>query len=303
MRTIDSNAKLRLGYRIRKNKISYIMITPFFCFFIFFTVLPIIAAIILSFTDFNILQFPKFVGLENYRRLFLDDEIFTLALKNTLVLAIINGPLSYLASFFMAWLINEMPKHLRVFMTLVFYAPSISGNIYFIWNFLFSGDAYGYINGLLLSIGVINEPILWFADPSTAMFVVILVQFWTSLGTSFLAFVAGFQSVDKGLYEAAAIDGVRNRFEELWYVTIPSMKDMLLFGAVMLISGTFSVGAITDALTGGANSVAGSTLTIVNHMNDFGSVRYEMGYASAIAVILFAMVYLSKRIIFRLLKW
>ena len=303
MRTIDSNAKLRLGYRIRKNKISYIMITPFFCFFIFFTVLPIIAAIILSFTDFNILQFPKFVGLENYRRLFLDDEIFTLALKNTLVLAIINGPLSYLASFFMAWLINEMPKHLRVFMTLVFYAPSISGNIYFIWNFLFSGDAYGYINGLLLSIGVINEPILWFADPSTAMFVVILVQFWTSLGTSFLAFVAGFQSVDKGLYEAAAIDGVRNRFEELWYVTIPSMKDMLLFGAVMQISGTFSVGAITDALTGGANSVAGSTLTIVNHMNDFGSVRYEMGYASAIAVILFAMVYLSKRIIFRLLKW
>ena len=154
-----------------------------------------------------------------------------------------------------------------------------------------------------MSLGIINEPILWLSNPSTALFVVILVQFWTSLGVSFLAFIAGFQSVDKGLYEAAAIDGVKNRFEELWYVTIPSMKDMLLFGAVMQISNTFSVGAVTDALTGGASSVAGSTITIVNHMGDYGSIRYEMGYASAIAVVLFAMVYLSKRIIFRLLKW
>lgn len=295
--------KLSLGYRMKKSAISYAMIIPFFAFFIFFTVIPIIAAILLSFTDFNMLQLPSFIGLTNYQRLFLDDEIFILALKNTLVLAIINGPLSYIVAFLMAWLINEMPKAVRVFMTLIFYAPSISGNIYFIWTFLFSGDSYGYINGLLLSSGIISEPILWLSDTSTAMLIVILVQFWTSLGVSFLAFIAGFQSVDKGLYEAAAIDGVRNRFEELWYVTIPNMKDMLLFGAVMQISGTFSVGAVTDALTGGANSVAGSTLTIVNHMNDYGSVRYEMGYASAIAVVLFAMVYLSKKVIFRLLKW
>ena len=295
--------KLSLGYRMKKSAISYAMIIPFFAFFIFFTVIPIIAAILLSFTDFNMLQFPSFVGLTNYQRLFLDDEIFTLALKNTLVLAVINGPLSYIVAFLMAWLINEMPKSVRVFMTLIFYAPSISGNIYFIWTFLFSGDSYGYINGILLSMGIISEPILWLSDTSTAMFVVILVQFWTSLGVSFLAFIAGFQSVDKGLYEAAAIDGIKNRFEELWYVTIPNMKDMLLFGAVMQISGTFSVGAVTDALTGGANSVAGSTLTIVNHMTDYGNIRYEMGYASAIAVVLFAMVYLSKKAIFRLLKW
>ena len=295
--------KFSLRYRMRKSAVSYVMIAPFFAFFIFFTVLPIIAAILLSFTDFNMLEFPGFVGLENYKRLILDDEIFVLALKNTLVLAIINGPVSYFVAFLMAWLINEMPKYLRVFMTLVFYAPSISGNIYFIWTFLFSGDAYGYINGVLLSWGIINEPILWLNDTSTAMFVVILVQFWTSLGVSFLAFIAGFQSVDKGLYEAAAIDGIRNRFEELWYVTIPNMKEMLLFGAVMQISNTFSVGAVTDALTGGANSVAGSTITIINHMGDYGNVRYEMGYACAIAVVLFAMVYLSKKPIFRLLKW
>lgn len=299
----SADNKLTLGYRMRKSAISYAMLAPFVAFFVFFTVLPIIAAILLSFSDFNMLEFPAFVGLENYRRLFLDDEIFILALKNTLILAVINGPLSYLAAFLMAWLINEMPKHLRVLMTFIFYAPSISGNVYFIWTFLFSGDSYGYINGILMSLGFISEPILWLNDPSTAMFVVILVQFWSSLGVSFLAFIAGFQSVDKGLYEAAAIDGISNRFEELWYVTIPNMKDMLLFGAVMQISGTFSVGAVTDALTGGSNSVAGSTLTIINHMSDYGGVRYEMGYASAIAVVLFAMVYLSKKIIFRLLKW
>lgn len=289
--------------KLKNSRISYAMMAPFLCFFVFFTLLPILAAVILSLTDFNMLQFPKFVGLENYRRLFVEDTVFTQALKNTLILALINGPISYVTAFFLAWLINEMPSKLRIFMTLIFYAPSISGNTYFIWKFLFSGDANGYVNGVLMSLGIINEPILWLSNPSTALFVVILVQFWTSLGVSFLAFIAGFQSVDKGLYEAAAIDGVKNRFEELWHVTIPSMKDMLLFGAVMQISNTFSVGAVTDALTGGASSVAGSTITIVNHMGDYGSIRYEMGYASAIAVVLFAMVYLSKRIIFRLLKW
>lgn len=289
--------------RLKNSYISYAMMAPFLAFFIFFTLLPITVAIVLSTTDFNMLQWPSFVGLSNYRRLFVEDSVFTLALKNTLVLAIINGPISYVTAFFMAWLINEMPSKLRVFMTLIFYAPSISGNTYFIWKFIFSGDANGYINGVLMSWGIINEPILWLSDTSTAMFVVILVQFWTSLGVSFLAFIAGFKSVDKGLYEAAAIDGVKNRFAELWYVTIPSMKDMLLFGAVMQISNTFSVGAVTDALTGGASSVANSTLTIVNHMGDYGSTRYEMGYACAIAVVLFALVYLSKKIIFRLLKW
>ena len=188
-------------------------------------------------------------------------------------------------------------------MTLVFYAPSISGNIYFIWQFIFSGDAYGLINGFLMGIGLINEPILWLTDTSYAMAVVIIVQLWTSMGVSFLAFVAGFQSVDTTQFEAAAIDGVHNRFEELWYVTIPNMKDMLLFGAVTQIANTFMVGSITDALTGGYLSVDGSTLTIVNHMNDYGSVRYEMGYACAISVVLFIIVYLSKRLIFRLLKW
>ncbi|MDR1892442.1 MAG: sugar ABC transporter permease [Oscillospiraceae bacterium] len=295
--------KLKLGYRMRKSYISYVMMTPFLVAFLFFTVLPVLAAVLLSFTDFNMLQLPQITGFDNYKRLFLEDEVFLTAVKNTMILTFVNGPIGYLVAFLLAWLINEMPNKARVIITFIFYAPSISGNVYFIWKFLFSGDAYGFINGFLMRMGFINEPVLWLTNVGTAMVVVILVQFWTSLGASFLAFIAGFQSVDRSQYEAAAIDGVRNRFGELWYVTIPNMKPMLLFGAVMLIANTFSVGAVTDELTGGHMSIQASTLTIVNHMTDYGSVRYEMGYASAIAVILFLLVYFSKRLIFRLLRW
>ena len=289
--------------QIRDNRSSYIMMLPFMIFFLLFTVIPIFAATALSFTDFNMLEIPRFVGWDNYVRLFTDDADFLKALKNTLILALINGPLGYIVAFFIAWLINELNSVLRVAVTLIFYAPSISGNIYFIWKFLFSGDSYGYINGLLMQIGIINEPVLWLSDAGTALTVIIIIQFWTSLGVSFLAFIAGFQSVDKAQYEAGGIDGIKNRFQELFFITVPNMKNLLLFGAVMQIANMFSVGQVTQELTGGYLSFEGSTLTIINHMTDYGTVRYEMGYASAVAVVLFLLVLLTKKLVFRLLKW
>ena len=289
--------------QIRDNRSSYIMMLPFMIFFLLFTVIPIFAATALSFTDFNMLEIPRFVGWDNYVRLFTDDADFLKALKNTLILALINGPLGYIVAFFIAWLINELNSVLRVAVTLIFYAPSISGNIYFIWKFLFSGDSYGYINGLLMQIGIINEPVLWLSDAGTALTVIIIIQFWTSLGVSFLAFIAGFQSVDKAQYEAGGIDGIKNRFQELFFITVPNMKNLLLFGAVMQIANMFSVGQVTQELTGGYLSIEGSTLTIINHMTDYGTVRYEMGYASAVAVVLFLLVLLTKKLVFRLLKW
>ncbi len=289
--------------RVKKEiAVSYSMIAPFCLVFCVFTLIPIFCAIALSFTSFNMLELPEFTGWVNYRRLFFEDDVFLIALKNTLIFAIVTGPLSYILAFFFAWLINEMPPKLRVFMTVLFYAPSVSGNVYFIWQYMFSNDSYGLVNGLLMSWGIINEPILWFTDPEYNMIIIIIVQLWLSLGVSFLAFVAGLQSVDNSQYEAGAVDGIKNRFQELWYITLPNMKDMLLFGAVMQISGAFSVGDITQALSGGYNSVQYSALTIINHMTDYGTVRYEMGYASAISVVLFMMVYLSKKLIFKVLK-
>ncbi|MBQ9414398.1 MAG: sugar ABC transporter permease [Clostridia bacterium] len=291
-----------LGRRIRKSTASYVMVLPFMACFVIFTVLPVLAAIALSFTNFNMLEAPTFAFIDNYTRLFQDD-IFLIAFKNTMILAFLCGPLSYIFSFLMAWVINEMPKKLRVFMTIVFYAPSVSANVYFIWTYLFSGDSYGIVNAALLQLGIIREPVLWLTDPNYNMAIVIVVQLWLSLGISFLSFIAGFQGVDASQYEAGAIDGIKNRFQELWYITIPNMKSMMLFGAVMQIASSFSCGQVSQDLTGGYQSVNYSTMTMLNYITDYGSVRYEMGYACCIGVVLFILIVLSKKLIFRLLKW
>lgn len=292
-----------LGRRIRKGAVSYAMLAPFMIFFIMFTVLPVLAAVGLSFTNFNMLEVPEFVGFQNYQRLFVEDTVFLTAIKNTMIFAVICGPISYLFAFFMAWLINEMPRKLRVLLTVIFYAPSVSGNVYFIWTYLFSGDSYGLVNGWLMDLGLIQTPVLWLTDPKYNLAIIIIIQLWLSLGVSFLSFIAGLQGIDQSQYEAGAIDGIRNRFQELWYITIPNMKSMMLFGAVMQIATIFGVGDLTQNLGGGYNSVNYSTLTILNHITDYGSVRYEMGYACCVAVILFLLIILFKKLVFRLLKW
>lgn len=278
------------------------MLAPFFSLVLFFIVIPVAAAIALSFTDFNMVELPRWVGWLNYQRLFIEDQTFLIALKNTLFFALVNGPISYVFAFLMAWVINEMPYKFRVFMTVVFYAPSISGNIYFIWTYLFSGDQYGIVNSFLMNMNVIKEPIQWFTDTQYNMTIVIIIQIWLSLGVGFLSFIAGLQSIDTSQYEAGIIDGIKNRFQRLWYITIPNMKSMMLFGAVIQIAGALSVGAVTQALTGGFTSMNYSTMTIINYITDYATQRYEMGYASAIGVVLFILVVVCKKALFKLLK-
>ena len=207
-----------LRYRIRKNRISYVMLAPYFILFFLFTVLPVIASIFFSFTDFNVLELPKFVGWKNYIKLLLEDDIFIISLKNTLLFAVITGPISYLLCLLFAWIINEFKGKLRAFLTLIFYAPSISGNAYVVWNLILTGDRYGYLNGLLLKYGIIDEAILWMKTEKYILPILMIVQLWLSLGTGFLP---ASRTSDHRSYdvEAAAIDGVRNRWQELWFVT------------------------------------------------------------------------------------
>lgn len=247
------------------------------------------ASIILSFTNFNMLEKPDFVGWSNYIRLFLEDDIFIIAVKNTFIFAVITGPISYILCLLFAWIINEFRGKLRAFLTLIFYAPSISGNAFLIWLIILSGDRYGYLNGLLIKWGFLFEPIQWLKTEKYILPVLIVVQLWLSLGTGFLTFIAGLQTVDKSLYEACAVDGVKNRWQELWYVTLPSMKPQLMFGAVMQITQSFAVADISIQLAGNP-SINYAGATVVTHLMDYGSVRYEMGYASAIATILFLVM-------------
>lgn len=281
---------------MKKNKTAYFMLAPFLLLFIIFTVLPVFLSMILSLTDFNMLQMPHWKGVSNYTRLFLEDEIFILACQNTLIFASITGPVSYLLSLLIAWFINELPPKIRAVVTLIFYAPSISGNAYLIWTVLFSGDSYGWANAILMKLGIINAPVLWFQNASYVMPLCIVVALWTSLGTAFLSFIAGFQTIDRSMYEAAAVDGIKNRWQELWYITLPTMRPQMMFGAVLAITNSFGFGGIVTALCG-FPSVDYAAHTIMHHLDDYGGQRFEVGYASAIAVVLFVIMFASNIII------
>lgn len=291
----------KLSYQIKRNKASYLMLAPYFILFFLFTVLPVVISIGLSFTYFNMLEAPTFVGWKNYIKLFLEDDIFLISLKNTLIFAVITGPVSYILCLLFAWIINEFKGKVRAFLTLIFYAPSICGNAYMVWNLILTGDRYGYLNGILLKLGVMDEAILWMKTEKYVLPVLIVVQLWLSLGTGFLSFIAGLKTVDKSLYEAAALDGIKNRWQELWYVTLPSMKPQLMFGAVMQITQSFAVADISIQLAGNP-SVNYAGATVVTHLLDYGSTRFEMGYASAIATVLFLLMIGTNKLVQRILR-
>lgn len=294
-------AKLERKKEFKRSRDLYILLSPYFLLFFLFTVLPVAISLIFSFTYFNMLEFPKWAGWENYRRLFFEDDVFLIAIKNTIMFAVITGPLGYLGSFVFAWLVNELKPKVRSVMTLIIYAPSISGGAYIIWRLIFSGDMYGYANAFLIRWGITLEPIQWLQNPDYIPFIIILVQLWLSLGVSFLAFIAGLQGVDRTLYEAGAVDGIKNRWQELWYITLPSIKPQLMFSAVIQITASLAIAEVAMNIAG-FPSVEYAGHTIVTHLIDVGNLRFEMGYASAIATILFVMMLGSNLLVQKLLR-
>ena len=287
--------------KAKQRKMCYLFLAPYAILFAMFFVFPVVASICLSFTYYNILETPRFVCFQNYIKLILEDDIFLISIKNTFMIAIITGPLGYILSFIFAWLINELPRWVRSVAVIVFYAPSIAGNCYVIFSVFFRGDAYGHANALLMNMGIIDAPKLWLIDPTYMLPICMLVILWMSLGQGFLSFVAGLQGVDRTLLEAGCMDGIKNRWQELWYITLPSMKPMLLFGAVMSITQAFGVCDVTMALCG-YPSTDYAARTIVTHLFDYGFSRFEMGYACAIATILFLIMILCNKAIQSLLR-
>lgn len=275
--------------QMKRNAGVYGLIAPYFVLFLIFTIIPVIMSLPMGFTNFNMAEFPRWVGLSNFYSLFLEDEVFLTAIENTLVFAVVTGPLSYFLCFILAWLINELPGALKTIFTFVFYAPTLAGNIYTTWQLIFSGDTYGIANAYLIELGITNGAIQWLTDANYIMGVLIVVQLWMALGAGFLAIRAGLQGIPRDRYEAGAIEGIKNRAQELIYVTIPAMGPQLLFAAVMQITSSFTAGDIGRFLTAfPTTDYAGHT--IMTHAFDYGSIRYEMGYASAICFVLFAVM-------------
>lgn len=285
----------------RKHGTGYLFMLPFLTLFFMFVIIPVFGALSTSFTNYNMLQTPKWLGITNYKLLFMDDDIFLIALKNTIIFACITGPIGYIMSFLAAWVINLLK--FRNGFALAFYAPSITSSIAMsvVWLVFFSGDRYGYLNNFLIRMGFIGEPILWNRDPRYILGVVIIVSIWMSMGTGFLVFLAGLQNVSREYYEAGALDGISNKLQELWFITLPLVKPQLLFGAVNSIVSSFGVFDIAVQISGMPSpNYAGHT--IVAHLYDYSFIRFQMGYASAVAMVLFFVTFLLGRVLFRLMK-
>lgn len=302
MKSKEEKAARRRLSRNHENASFYIMLLPFAVLFFLFTILPVLSSIGLSFFSYDMISTPKWVGLQNYLRMVVGDEVFPKTVLNTLKFAVVTGPVSFFLAFLLAWFINEFRPLVRSILAFLFYVPALTGNAYFVWQVAFSGDSYGYVNSFLLSMSLIDEPINWFRNTDYNMAVLIIVQLWTSMGVSFLADIAGLQNVNPEMYEAGALDGIKTRWHELWYITLPSMKSILLFGAVMQIQATFSIGSIITTLAG-YPSVDNSVDTIVSHLADVGTVRYEMGYAAAISVFLFLLMAVTRIVVGKLLDF
>ncbi len=280
---------------------DYLFTMPFFSLFFIFTILPVAVSIFYSFTYFNVLEPAEFIGLKNYYELFIEDDIFIVALKNTLLLSMVIGPVGFILSFVCAWLLNEFRHGVRTVLTVLFYVPAMSANVYIVWQTILSNDSYGILNSVLRTLGFITSPIDWLHNTDYMMFSVILVSIWLSLGTSFLSFIAGLQNIDNSLIEAGAIDGIRSRWQELYHIILPSMKNQLMFGAVMSITQSFGMGSVITQLVG-YPSTNYAVHTLAHHLEDYGGLRYEMGYASAIAVVLFALMIVANSIVQRIIR-
>lgn len=288
---------------LNKEGSAYAFLSLYALAFIVFIVVPVGAAGLLSFTFFDTIQPPQFTGLRNYIVLLTQDEIFMrYVLPNTIQFAVIVGPGGYLLSFLLAWMLAQLPKLPRTVLALILYSPSMTTGVAMtvVWRTIFSGDQNGYLNSFLLGLNVIQEPVQWLQSPQYLMPIMIVVTLWSSMGVGFLAMLAGILEINPEMYEAGSLDGISNRFQEIIHITIPSMKPQMLFGAVMAIVATFQAGAIGVTLSGGNPTPQYAGQLIVNHIEDFGFLRYEMGYAAAVSVALLLMVLFFSRVANRL---
>ena len=277
----------------RKFNSAYLFIGPYAIIFLVFVVLLILISFLLSFAYYDGVNMPHFIGLTNYVTLFTQDlDFMQSALPNTIKYALIVGPVGYMLAFFLAWVLAQLPRRFRNVAAIILYSPSLTGSVLIsvVWKAMFSGDSRGYINYLLLSWGIVNEPLQFLQDKTTIFIIMVFVGLWSSMGIGFLAMLSGILNTNREIYEAAYVDGMKNRFQEIIYITIPSMRPQMMFGAVMAIVSTFNSAGLATALTGASPTPQLAGWLISDHMQDYAFSRMEMGYASSLSVVLLMLV-------------
>lgn len=303
--------RLPLGQRmkstwkqVKSSWVAYALIAPFMICFCIFIVGPVLSATVLSFTSYDSIQPPKFTGLDNFVKMLTQDVVLMkYVIPNTLVFAVVVGPIGYALQFALAWMINKAPKKTSRPYIMAIYAPSIAGGVLIsvVWQVFFSSDQLGYLNDFLLNLGAINTPVAWTQDKNWLLPIMIIVTLWSSMGVGFLSLFAGMQNVDEQLYEAGKIDGITSPLQELFYITIPSMKPQMLFSAVMAIVNALKSGSIGVQLSGQNPTPNYAGQLIQSHIEDYAFARFELGYATALSFMLLVVTYILSQICFKFL--
>ena len=264
--------------------LGLLYLAPYIIGLLIFTALPFAASFYLSFTDYNLMSAPVFTGIENYVKLFTSDRTFRKSLWVTLVYVFTTVPLKLAFALFIAVILNYKLKFINFFRT-AFYVPSILGGsiaIAVMWRYLFAD--VGIVNMGLAAIGF--EPVNWFGDPTNALFTITLLRLW-QFGSAMVIFLAALQSIDKSLYEAASIDGA-GKFATFWHITMPLITPVIFFNLIMQMVQAFQEFNGPYIITQGGPLK--STYLLPLYIYEEAFKRFDMGYASAIAWVLFAII-------------
>ncbi|MGH2541981.1 MAG: carbohydrate ABC transporter permease [Ardenticatenaceae bacterium] len=277
----------------REAREGYLFISPWIIGFLFFIVGPMIASFVLSFTQWNIVGSPRWVGLDNYRRIFTSDPDFIQSLKVTFRYALIYLPLSTIIGIGVALALNLKLRGIGLFRTLFYLpsvAPQIAATLVFVWIL---NPRYGLLNTVLGWVGL--EGPNWFQDPRTALYGLILISLW-GVGGSVVIYLAGLQNIPEHLYEAARVDGA-NAWQQFWYITLPMLSPIIFFQLVLGLIGVFQTFTSSFVATGGGPLK--STLFYMLYIYNRGWVSLQMGYASALAWILAVIILAITVLVFR----
>ncbi|NQU95640.1 MAG: sugar ABC transporter permease [Candidatus Omnitrophica bacterium] len=279
--------------KLNEAKWSYIFIAPAVLLFLIFVVGPVIASFYWSFTEYDAIHAPKWVGLANYKNIFFNDPRFWKSVRNTCLYTLGVIPLGTALSLLLAIAVDQQIRF-KNFFRAIYFIPSVTSVIALsvIWKWLFAGEKYGLINHILIRVGL--QPVDWLMSPVWTLPAIMIMSIWASLGYNMILFLAGLQTIPKTVYEAADIDGA-NVFDKFWHITLPLLKPFTVFVVIIGFITSFQVFERVYIMTQselGIGGVLDSALTVVAYLYDMGFRKFKMGYASALGYIVFVVVFI-----------
>lgn len=289
--------------KLNKQKVSYLFIAlPALLFFVF-QLAPVFISFFWSFTRYDVVHAPRFIGLANYKSILFNDPLFWKAVFNTMVYVIGVVPIGICLSLILAVAIDQKIKFKNFFKS-VFFLPTVTAivAVSVIWKWLYAGEKYGLLNYAIMKLGF--HPIDWLSSPGWTLPSIMIMSVWAGVGYNMILFLAGLQTIPHVMYEAAEIDGA-GFWKKFFHITLPLLKPTIVFVSMMSFIFSFQVFEQVYIMTGAQGGIGGvlnSALTIVAYLYDKGFQKFQMGYASALAYIIFFWIFVLTMINKRLMR-